>query len=475
MLRNAAALLAPALLAALAACSTPPQVEGGGALAECRAHFLALDQATNGDGVRDAGAYRVPGFPYLRSNRFLASFRTGLDEARFEVWVRHLQQFGLESRAAELRNLGGEDVERELRHLQRCGAAWAAQDLADPARRQALRERVEVPDDYSVLRRVLGVYALTAPILKLGVYAVHREIKEDFGSALDDTVPLALWQPPAADAATPAQVAHWLKTVDALGFPQLDDAQWWAMAAAHAPAWWVETGGDFDLPGAPVLRNGSPGLDLSQPVTYFQRAYTRFAGRALPQLVYTVWFSQRPAQGALDPYAGTLDGLVWRVTLDTDGTPLLYDTIHPCGCYHLVFPAKPLARRPHDDFWQEPVLFPQEPMPAGRPALRVQSGTHYVRRVADLEQAEAAAAREYRLADYRELLSLPDGPGEATRSLFCADGLVCGTERLERYWLWPSGVKSPGAMRQWGRHATAFVGRRHFDEPFLLERLFVSR
>jgi hypothetical protein len=27
-------------------------------------------------------------------------------------------------------------------------------------------------------------------------------------------------------------------------------------------------------------------------------------------------------------------------------------------------------------------------------------------------------------------------------------------------------------MRQWGRHATAFVGRRHFDEPFLIERYF---
>jgi hypothetical protein len=34
------------------------------------------------------------------------------------------------------------------------------------------------------------------------------------------------------------------------------------------------------------------------------------------------------------------------------------------------------------------------------------------------------------------------------------------------------GVPDPGAMRQWGRHATAFVGRRHFDDPFLIERYF---
>jgi hypothetical protein len=27
-------------------------------------------------------------------------------------------------------------------------------------------------------------------------------------------------------------------------------------------------------------------------------------------------------------------------------------------------------------------------------------------------------------------------------------------------------------MRQWGHHATAFVGRRHFDDPFLLQEAF---
>ncbi|MGH8441819.1 MAG: hypothetical protein ACRETF_02830, partial [Nevskiaceae bacterium] len=59
--------------------------------------------------------------------------------------------------------------------------------------------------------------------------------------------------------------------------------------------------------------------------------------------------------------------------------------------------------------------------------------------------------------------------------LFCQDGIVCGTERLERMWLWPAGVASAGAMRQWGRHATSFVGRSHFDEPRMLERLFELR
>lgn len=34
------------------------------------------------------------------------------------------------------------------------------------------------------------------------------------------------------------------------------------------------------------------------------------------------------------------------------------------------------------------------------------------------------------------------------------------------------GIQRAGAMRQWGRHATAFVGRRHFDDAELLEKRF---
>jgi hypothetical protein len=48
-----------------------------------------------------------------------------------------------------------------------------------------------------------------------------------------------------------------------------------------------------------------------------------------------------------------------------------------------------------------------------------------------------------------------------------------GTERGERYFFWPTGVESAGQMRQWGHHATAFVGRRHFDDPRLLDSYFV--
>lgn len=56
--------------------------------------------------------------------------------------------------------------------------------------------------------------------------------------------------------------------------------------------------------------------------------------------------------------------------------------------------------------------------------------------------------------------------------MFNENSIAFGSERLERFILWPTGVVSPGAMRQWGRHAVAFVGKRHFDDPFALEKMF---
>ena len=54
-----------------------------------------------------------------------------------------------------------------------------------------------------------------------------------------------------------------------------------------------------------------------------------------------------------------------------------------------------------------------------------------------------------------------------------ADRAIVHHERLERAFFWPMGIASAGQMRQWGRHATAFVGRRHFDDPGLFDHYFV--
>ena len=82
-------------------------------------------------------------------------------------------------------------------------------------------------------------------------------------------------------------------------------------------------------------------------------------------------------------------------------------------------------------------------------------------------------AQQYSLRAYDELRSIETSQGR--RNLFGVNGIVSGSERGERYLLWPSGIESPGAMRQWGRHATAFVGRRHFDDVDLLDKYYIRR
>jgi len=100
--------------------------------------------------------------------------------------------------------------------------------------------------------------------------------------------------------------------------------------------------------------------------------------------------------------------------------------------------------------------------------LHVASRTHYIDR---LSFTQPAIGEPYKWDDYDHLRALPLPDGGA-RSLFGAHGLIEISRRPERFILWPMGIRSPGAMRQWGHHSTAFVGRRHFDDPYLIEQLF---
>src|SRR5688572_9187658 len=112
--RRGAVVAAAAL--ALGACATlpPPLPE----VAACQANYLGFDAKADAADVRDGGASSIPGFPYLRVDRFLASFRDeAADGAAFDAWVERMRALDLAARAAELRNLGWDDPSEELRHL----------------------------------------------------------------------------------------------------------------------------------------------------------------------------------------------------------------------------------------------------------------------------------------------------------------------------------------------------------------------
>ena len=168
--------------------------------------------------------------------------------------------------------------------------------------------------------------------------------------------------------------------------------------------------------------------------------------------------------------------MIWRVTIGRNGRPVLYDSIHACGCYHLFFPVPPtrLKADPIDEPGEGTLVPTQAPAlgPSQRIVLSIASGNHYLRGISAAKMDTLNSTR-YEFASMDLLRSLPSSAG-GTRSLYDQQGLVVGTDRSERFLLWPMGILSAGAMRQWGTHATAFVGRRHFDDPYLIDKAFTK-
>ena len=465
--RRASGLLLATLAAlVLAGCvAAPVQPPADQPLAACIERFAQSDRDIARAGARDAGEARIPGFPYLRADRFLASFAAKADAPdRFSAWIRAMGALDARARRIEIANAGGGDGGEAL---DACREALIAHDSADPLRRAALASSVRVPDDYLVAWRALGLYPLSSLFTSSGIRRWHAQAAQVFDTPLGQLPvrgELRRWRGRSGASMGADRVRALLDASrDALGVPRPGAADAARLFAAFAPVWEVDVAGDADRIGYPRAGPGA-GVDTGHPIEFRHLAWTRNGDAVLLQLVYGVWFSARPGK---DIYAGALDGLVWRVTLDSDGSVLLYDSIHACGCYHQFFPTARLRLRadlPRHGFEQP--LVPQPAPPGTTPVVRLAAGTHYIERV----YADDAARPTDALAvlDYDVLRR--GAPG--TRGLFDAHGLVPGSERGERFLLWPAGIRSPGAMRQWGRHATAFVGRRHFDDAFLLDTLF---
>jgi hypothetical protein len=474
-----AAALAVALVAA--GCSTLRPTGAHGAPADdCERWFERLDAAVDAAGVRDAQDERIAGFAGLRIDRLGVALRdqAAVDDAAFAAWLAHAATLDEAGRAVEIGNLprkafplaeNAPDAAAATALSDRCRdervARWSR---AQPGERARVLDAARVPDRYSTPLRALGLY----PLVRWPFFAGVTRWQEEHARVMArwaESPPAGLvrFVPPGTPSATEPT---W--SPDALGVPRAsaaDAARWLAL---HAPVFEVETTGAYDAFGAPLWTSSpTPQVDTAQPVVYQRLAYTRVGGRVLAQLVYTLWFPERPRDGGFDLLGGALDGVIVRLTLAPDGRVMMMDTIHACGCYHLFFPAAGVTARPDAPSHNEwafvpgplPVLGPGE-----RLVVRIASRTHYV---SGLARDDKHPGRVYALRPEDDLRHLP-APGGITRSLYGPDGLVAGSERSERFLFWPMGIASAGAMRQWGHHATAFVGRRHFDDADLLDRRF---
>lgn len=415
-------------------------------------------------GLRDAEAITPAGFPFLRVDRFLASYaRSMTDENVRQAWLAEAGALDGEARAVELANLAS--VRRQPLPspdmLGRCRTELIAQ--IGPKQLTALAA-TEVPDEYRRWQRAIGLYPITSIFARAGVARLHRDHPVSANAPSSRTrVQSYRWPTPRPAAGTLLNLNAIPR--DALQRPRLNPLQIAQLLALHAPEWTVSTDAIDDRVGEPKWIDDQVMIDPHRPTTYWYTSFTRFQHEVLLQLNYVIWFPARTPVGRFDLLAGRIDGLTWRVTLDRDGTPLLYDSMHNCGCYHQFYPTSRLRRRHELRVAEEPLWVPLAVSP-GPFAVHLAAGSHYIAAITPASGRGVALA----VTRYDALRSLP--AGSRRRGIFGNDGVLWGSERAERFVLWPLGVPAPGAMRSRGHHATAFIGRRHFDNPDLLDRYF---
>ena len=479
------------LLLLATGCTTLPAPDS--AQAECLRLYQQTERVLTASGARPSSPAAIRGFPYYRVNRFLAAFRQQeLDQAATDYWLQQLGQQEQDSRQIALRGLS--DAQRARlpypvgqlnQTLAQCQQTLRQFDLAHPERLAQLRQRAVVADDYVTAARIVGLYPLFSIPVRAGIKNLHAEFRQRFALPLEQLPVLGevlRYQPEQAPPA-PQTASVPLKR-DQLGIPRPDPQQLQALLLRHAPVWEIDVAAAYDRPGRPVWRSPDgaqlvPAVDTSKALTFYYPSYSWWQGQPVLQLNYLIWFDQRPLEGPFDILGGALDGVLWRVTLGPDQQPLLYDSIHACGCYHLFFPTPALRLRATALQLPEPPLAAQTApiLHAGQQlVIRLASATHYLERVYAATETNSETTQTYQLLDYAALYQTPSDKStngkSASRNLFNAEGLVSGTERAERLLLWPLGVAEPGAMRERGRHAVAFVGRRHFDDADLLDTLF---
>ncbi|KDM90253.1 hypothetical protein [Photobacterium galatheae] len=426
-------------------------------------------------GVQDAQLVWDPRFPHLAFDRFSLAMLPELSaRADQQQWLNYVAHQAMTQRQTEYLNLPRK-AGYQAQALELCAAQLVHRSLGNPAFwSELMGNPPEFPSDYVIWQRVLGVYPVSQFVARPSIDNEKRRLISHFIQPVDGyAIRYAMHDKPSL---TQSQIRQWFQQAgrqSALAWPVLTEAQQQRLLQYYAPVFQVETRSRDDFPGqVKFVTTSQPTLITRKPTVYTHVSYTRFYGQTLMQLNYSLWFANRTARSSFDPYAGPFDGVLIRLTLDPVGQPLILDSIHHCGCYHMVFALSPkLEFASLDNAVEWPILQKIYPGKATEHLeVTLTHGEHMIKDVHWLSSDEPAA-RSLTVLAYQQLQSLPT-PENHHQSLFDQQGMLVESVRAERFYLWPFGIQSPGTQRQIGHHATAFIGQRHFDAPFLFETLF---
>ena len=475
------------------------QKENGLTTKVCEDFYDELEDVIDDDDANDRQFSRMKDFPYLRSNRFLASFYDEVENtANFKNWVDLLQQNAFQANKIEIANLSESKRNELLKFMpksmeketdvnllvEKCSATLRTSDLALDANRQLLIDQSRVASSYSTLRRIAGLYY---PVK----YAVDWSIKREYAKVAER------YKTELSKIKTKGKVTRYYPKQQEVQLSKLNVARIIRRSAfnhlrvplpegkelddlfyTYAPIWEVDVVKNNDLIGKPFWEKGKkyPSIDTKTPVSYQFISHVRYEDKIFLQLNYVIWFSGRSSKSALDGQSGRMAGLTWRVTLNDVGEPILYDSTHNCGCYHHFYPTNKLAKRAGDFDKGELMIAPQKQIPefklGQRLVLPLAHNDHFLLRVYN-ENDYKNEKKEYSLAPYDELRSI--ALDKRHKSLFDEDAIVLGSKRWQGWYLASLGIDDAGSLKQVGSQATAYTGKRHFDDAYLLERYFVLK
>ncbi|MCK5830451.1 MAG: hypothetical protein KAH20_09125 [Methylococcales bacterium] len=457
----------------------------------CRKLIEITETMIHKAGVLDRQEVRIENYPYLRINRFLSSFRQEVNDQNFSLWISYLKKLGLKGWNIELNNLPLEDrvkldkllavffplISTIKSKLFQCSNLLSRFELSQYSERNKVIKTAIVPSAYNTWQQVLGLYPLTVIPFRLGIYRWHQETLSVFNRTLD-SLPvkghLIRYSPKDTDnKLNRKKVSEILQSSaeNELHIPMPLERQKEQLFDAFSPRFEIDVASDNDKIGVPQWRNNNRLLvNIEKPTVYRHMSHTRLGNQTLLQLNYMIWFAARPKTWRLDLLGGKVDGIIWRVTLSPDGNPLIFDSIHTCGCYHFFFPTQYARVLKSGFLFDEPVFMPQNKINFNfdeKIVVRIGANNHQIKKIySDTFRRVQKKYYQFKNADSLRSIVMPNGQN---RNLYNQVGIIESSKRGERFLFWPMGVPNPGAMRQWGHHATAFVGRRHFDDTYLFE------
>ena len=472
---------------------------------KCLELYDTLDKSIIESQSTDAQYRRMPGFPFLKTSRFLASTLNKLSNQpsthpenlqAWQDWLTASNSIAIESLIIE--NLSVESLTTSFSNepvsqqsLIHCGNKLITQLTQSNSLdwQTEIKRLSQVPPHYQSWKRVLGFYPLLAYPFKQGVkneLVVTTQREENYAPE-NSSIVLYSFESKLANATRAVRDSFIepmsIKTNDA-GIPIIESALEDQLLAQHSPNVAVShPQASHNLIGS-LMRDENHQLTLNtqQPSLYTWLDYGYFNDAPTIRLNYSFWFTERPKKNRWDLLGGTLDGLIWRVHLDLNGQPIAWDSIHNCGCWYRIHPAqdyeiKSKARSFFDEpFYVGPSLSPDNT----NKALLLENDTHHI--ITVKSHFENITTIKNILGTQQPYLSLKALPLQASpdtslkyEKTFDQNGLIPDSQRLERFIFWPMGVLSAGAMRVAGTHAISFIGQRHFDDPFLLNDLGLQK